>query len=574
MSIFIRVNLIFIVIITIFALLISIFSYYSLRSHYLNTITSHLENTALLARNLLKNSMKNPDIGEIDSMVDNLARDLNVRITVVDSCGKVLGDSLRNPGEMENHSERIEIKDALSKGFGKSIRYSTTLDETLLYVAIPIKEGEKTLGVVRNSISLKNVKALLEEMRNKLLLSFLITVLIASLTSILLTKILTKPIIDLKKTSMEIAKGNFHFKMPESNVAEFRELANNFQIMASNIKELIGKIEREGNELRTIIENIKEVLIVTDKKGRITIANSAFRALSRTENFIGRFFWEVLRSIDLKDMFEKVIKSQQSETKEVSIGNNFYLVSCAILPEELIFVFTDITPLKQIEKKKRELISNISHELKTPLTAIKGFVETLEETLKDPESISFVKIIKRQTERMINILKDILTLSRLEDRAFQLRIEKVNLNELIENTMKLFEKRIKDKGLEMEFSYEKEITINADPELLEQLIINLIENAINYTEKGKIGVSIKGFSSMVKIEVFDTGIGISEEHIPRIFERFYVVDKSHSKEAGGTGLGLSIVKHIVLLHNGEIEVESKVGEGSRFIITLPLQSTS
>lgn len=570
MSIFVRLTLIFITIITIFALLISLFSYYSLRSHYLNTLTSYLESNAILARNLLENLMENPDIEKIDSIVDNLARSLNVRITVVDVSGKVLGDSMRNPMEMENHKERIEIKDALIKGFGKSIRYSTTIDESMLYVAIPIKRGEKTLGVVRNSISLKNVKSLLEEMRNKLFLSFIIAVLIAFLTSILLTKILTKPIIELKETSMEIAKGNFHFKMPQSKVAEFRELARNFQIMASNIKELISKIEREGNELRTIIENIKEALVVTDKKGRITIANSAFKNLSRTEKFTGRFFWEVLRNIDLKDMFEKAIMSQQSEIKEISIGNSFYLVSCAILPEELIFVFTDITPLKQIEKTKKELISNISHELKTPLTAIKGFVETLEENVKDPESSSFIKIIKRQTERMTNILKDILTLSGLEDRAFQLRTEKVNLNELIENTIRLFGKRIKDKGLEMEFNYGEKITINADPELLEQLLINLIENAIDYTEKGKIGVSIKISGSQVAIEVFDTGIGIPEEHIPRIFERFYVVDKSRSKEAGGTGLGLSIVKHIVLLHNGDIKVESKVGKGSRFTVTLPL----
>lgn len=570
MSIFIRLTLIFITIITIFALLISLFSYHSLRPHYLNTLTSYLESNAILVRNLLENSMENPNIEKVDSIVDNLARSLNIRITVVDASGKVLGDSMRNPMEMENHKERIEIKDALSKGFGKSIRYSTTIDESMLYVAIPVKRGEKTLGVIRNSISLKNVEALLKKMRTKLFLSFLIALMIVSLTSISLTKVLTKPIIELKKGSMEISKGNFNFKMPESNVMEFRELARNFQIMASNIKELISKIEREGNELRTIIENIKEALVVTDKRGRITIANPAFKNLSRAENFTGRFFWEVLRNIDLKDMFEKAIMSQQSETKEISIGNSFYLVSCAILPEELIFVFTDITPLKEFERTKKELISNISHELKTPLTVIKGFVETLEETVEDPETLSFIKIIKRQTERMINILKDILTLSRLEDRAFQLRTEKVNLNELIENTMRLFEKRIKDKGLEMEFNYEEKITLNADPELLEQLLINLIENAINYTEKGKIGVSIKSSGSQVAIEVFDTGIGIPEEHIPRIFERFYVVDKSRSKEAGGTGLGLSIVKHIVLLHNGDIKVESMVGKGSRFIVTLPL----
>lgn len=570
MSIFGRLTITFILLITIFALLISILSYYSLRSHYLNTITSNLENDAILLRNLLETSMENPEIEEIDSTVDNLARSLNVRITVVDISGKVLGDSMRDPRDMENHINRVEIKDALIKGFGKSIRYSTTIDENMLYVAIPIKKGEKILGVVRTSISLKDVRALINEIRKKILLSFLITVFVSSIVSIFLTKILTKPIVELKKASMEIAKGNFEVRIPRSNISEISELAKNFQTMATNIQELIEGIKREGEELRAIVENIKEALVVTDEKGRIALANSAFKYLSRSEGFTGRFFWEVLRSIDLKDIFEEAIKSGRQETKEIKIGNNFFLVSCALLPEKFIFVFTDITPLKEIERTKREIISNISHELKTPLTAIKGFVETLEESVKDPESLSFVKIIKRQTERIINILKDVLTLSKLEDRGFQLKIEKVNLNEIIEKTLKLFEKRIEEKGLEMEFSPQETIIINADPDLIEQLLINLIDNAINYTEKGKVGVSIRRINSMVRIEVFDTGIGIPEEHIPRIFERFYVVDKSRSKEKGGTGLGLSIVKHIVLLHNGDIKVESKVGEGSRFIITLPL----
>ncbi|MGQ9618838.1 MAG: hypothetical protein ACUVUG_07775, partial [Candidatus Aminicenantia bacterium] len=275
LSIFVRLSLIFIVFITIFVILISFVSYHSFRSHYLDTTTSYLENTAILTRNLIKNLMKNHDIGEIDLVVDNLAINLNIRITVIDKSGKVLGDSLRDPSEMENCKERIEIKDALSKGFGKIIRYSTTLDEEMLYVAIPIKEKGRTIGVARSSVSLKNLKDLFGKIRNKLILFSLITLLMASITSIILTKILTKPIIELKNASMEIAKGNFHFKMPESNVAVFRDIANNFQMMASNIKTLITKIEKEGDELRAIIETIKEGLVVIDKNGRITIANSA-----------------------------------------------------------------------------------------------------------------------------------------------------------------------------------------------------------------------------------------------------------------------------------------------------------
>lgn len=571
LSLFSRLTLTFVILIAIFSLLISIFSYYSINYHYLKTLTNHLTNNAYMVEAVIKPLIKNGNIEKIDSVVDNLSKNLNIRITVVDSSGKVLGDSLRDPKEMENHANRVEIRDAINKGFGKSIRFSTTIEERMLYVAISIKDGEKTIGVVRTSIFLKDIKSLLKDIRKEIFLSFLITLLIASLISILLTKILTKPLAGLKKATDEIAQGNFNAKIPESTIKEIKELSKNFENMALNIRELVREIEKERNELRTIIESMREALVVTDRKGKIILTNSSFRELAKTENLTQRYFWEVLRSVELKDIFEKITNSQSPEKKEIKIGNNFYLLSSAILSEEIIFVLAEITSVKQLEKTKKELITNISHELKTPLTAIKGFIETLEESINDPRSLEFINIIKRQTERLINILKDVLTLSRLEESTLKLNIEKVELNSLVNNVLKLFEKRIKDKNLKVEFSPEETIEINADRDLLEQLFLNLIENAINYTEKGKIGISMEKTDSKLKIEVFDTGIGIPQEHIPRIFERFYVVDKSRSKETGGTGLGLSIVKHIVLLHNGDIKVESKIGEGSKFIITLPLK---
>lgn len=570
LSLFSRLALTFIILNIIFSILIFLLSYYSIKSHYLNTLTSHLKNYAIITETLVKPLIKNPDIERIDSVVNNLSKDLNIRITVVDSSGVVLGDSLKDPREMENHINRIEIKDALKNGFGRSIRYSTTLEESMLYVAIPVKDGRETYGVIRTSIFLKDVKILLEDIRKKIFFSLFLAVLIASLISFILSKMLTRPVIELERASVEIARGNFNTKVPESNIRELRELAKNFQNMVSNIRELIKEIEKEREELRSIIENVKEGLVVTDKKGRILLSNPAFKELASAKNLEGRYFWEVLRSIELRDMFEKAIKLESQVTEEINIGNKVFLVSCTLLPEEMIFVLSDITSVKQLEKQKKELIANISHELRTPLTAIRGFIETMEESIENSEVLAFISIIKRQTERLINILKDILTLSYIEDRAFQLKIDKVNLNALVNHTFKLFEKRIKEKGLEFEFFSEEVLEMNADPELLEQLFINLIENAVNYTEKGKIGISMVRIDSKIKIEVFDTGIGIPQEHIPRIFERFYVVDKSRSRETGGTGLGLSIVKHIVILHNGDIKVESKVGEGSKFIITFPL----
>ncbi len=574
LTFFTKIALTFVLLITIFTVLISIYSYHSINYHYLKNFTDYLKNNASLISHIVKPLIKNSEIEKIDYILDNMGKNLNFRITVVDRDGVVLGDSLENPKEMENHINRTEIRDALQKGFGKSIRYSTTLEESMLYVAIPIIEGGEILGVVRTSIFLKDLRMLIKDIRNKIFLSSLITALIASLIAIFLAKIFTRPLVAIEKASIEIAKGNLNTEIPESNILEFRELAKNFRNMVESNRELVERMEKERDELRTIIENIKEGLVVTDRKGRIILANPTFKEISKSENINGRYLWEVLRSIEIKDMFDKALKVQVSEVPEIKISNKHYIVSFAILPEEIIFVFSDITPLKEIERTKKELISNISHELRTPLTAIKVFVGTLEERLNDPESLSFINIVKRQTERLINILKDVLTISKLEDRAFQIKKEKVNLNHLTKNTLKLFEKRIKDKGLEVELFFEGNVELEADPVLMEQLLINLIENAINYTERGKIGIKAAVDDSKVKIEIFDTGIGIPEEHIPRIFERFYVVDISRSKETGGTGLGLSIVKHIVLLHNGEIKVESKVGEGTKFIIKLPIQAKS
>ena len=241
--------------------------------------------------------------------------------------------------------------------------------------------------------------------------------------------------------------------------------------------------------------------------------------------------------------------------------------------KEIVITFHEITEIKKTEKFKKDFISNVSHELRTPLTAIKGFIETLLETAKD-ENKRYLKIIERQTDRLINIVKDLLKLSELEDIGegkIEISSSKVDLKKLINGVFSIYEKEIKNKGLKSVVKIDKNVPkIKADPFKLEQLFINLIENAIKYTEKGEIRITAKKEDKSVVIEVSDTGTGIARKHLSRIFERFYVVDKSRSKELGGTGLGLSIVKHIVQLHNGEINIESTIGKGTKFTIALPI----
>ena len=256
----------------------------------------------------------------------------------------------------------------------------------------------------------------------------------------------------------------------------------------------------------------------------------------------------------------------------LELNNRIFLCSATSLKskEEIVLVFHDITEIKEIEKMKRDFVANVSHELRTPLTAIKGFVETLLDEEKDLNKKHYLKIIQRHTDRLINIVKDLLLLSQLEERRSKLEIEDVNLKRLLEDISKMFIEKIKQKKLKLKIEIQKDLPlVKADPFKLEQMFINLIDNAIKYTDKGEIKISIEQIDNLIKIVVADTGIGISEKHLSRIFERFYVVDKSRSRRYGGTGLGLSIVKHVVLLHNGKIEVKSKKNKGTKFTIYLP-----
>jgi two-component system phosphate regulon sensor histidine kinase PhoR len=232
-------------------------------------------------------------------------------------------------------------------------------------------------------------------------------------------------------------------------------------------------------------------------------------------------------------------------------------------------IFHDITEIKNTEKIKKDFILNVSHELRTPLTAIKGFIESLGTEI-DKKNLRYLDILKRNTERLINIVNDLLVLSELEDRETVLRLEDVDLNQLIEDIRKIFEQKLKEKKLNLKIqSADKHITVKADSFQLEQIFINLIDNAIKYTQKGGIVITVKQDKKYTTISIEDTGIGIPKENLTRIFERFYVVNKSRSRSLGGTGLGLSIVKHIVLLHNGKIDVESTLGKGTKFTISLP-----
>jgi two-component system phosphate regulon sensor histidine kinase PhoR len=267
-------------------------------------------------------------------------------------------------------------------------------------------------------------------------------------------------------------------------------------------------------------------------------------------------------------MFESLGPDSNMLSDNIELNGKSYLCSISFLSssEQIVLTLHDITQVMQLSTIKKDFVVNVSHELRTPLTAIKGFVETLEDE-KVEKSKRYLEIIRRHTDRLISIVQDLQQLSELEATE-QLELETVNLTQLMKPILKMFEPQLSNKGLNIELKVDN-VEISADPFKLEQVFINLIDNSIKYTEKGKITVSAEQDTKQTRIVIQDTGIGIPKEHLPRIFERFYVVDKSHSRKMGGTGLGLSIVKHIVQAHRGTITIESEVRTGTKVIITLP-----
>ncbi len=547
-------------------------SFRSIKRHYINTLTGNLQNLCLTLNLEISPLIEEGRTEEQDNLIKKLGKEIETRITVINLEGAVLADSEKDHELMENHKGRLEMIQAIKGGIGKSLRYSTTVKEEMLYVAMPVKKNDKILGALRASLFLKEINNLIYNLKLTICKTAAIIVIIFLLGALIFTRNLSIPIKKLSNASRKVAQGDFNAKVYLKNNDEIKELADSFNYMTGQIKTLFAQLSDQKEELNSIISSINEGLCVLDNEEKITISNDSFRNFVQNNSVKGRFYWEVLRKIEFEELIKKVRKEKNSFFCEIELNSRTYLCNATFCSNkgEIVVTLHDITKAKNLENTKKDFVTNVSHELRTPLTAIKGFVETLEES-SDNESKNYLNIIRRHTDRMINIVKDLLLLSELEEKPQNLKLEEVNLKDLIENILKIFEQNLRKKNLTLKFNADKKLTsIKADLYKLEQVFINLIDNAVKYTERGEIIISLCQNDGSVVIEIQDTGICIPREHLSRVFERFYVVDASRSKKLGGTGLGLSIVKHIVLLHNGKIDVKNTPGTGTKFIVTLPI----
>jgi len=565
----------FIIVILLFTTLIILYSYQRIKENYTQTLTTDLKYLNICLIELLKPLLINNNIDSLKSKVNNLGEQTNTRITIIDTLGVVLADSKRDPKTMENHLHRQEIHDVLVKKKTISIlRYSTTLQKEMLYVAMPINDiNNNLIAVSRIAIFLSDIDNLNFIIFRDIIKITLFILFITIALIIIIASNITKPIKELTKASRKIALGDFDINIITKTNDEIRELGIYFNQMTYKLKKLFNELIAQKKSYTALISSIMEGILVINFKGEILLTNKAFNDIFNISGIEGKEYKEVLKINEIKEIIDEVILYKKIIKKEISFNNRTYLISSNLTKSnnEIIFIIYDFTDLSNINQLKKDFIVNVSHELRTPLTAIKGYIETIEDDVEG-ETLKYVEIIRKHTDRLINIVQDLLTLSELENATNTIQLSKTDINIILYNVTKLLEPKAKEKNIKLICQVEEGFPkVKIDPFKMEQVFINLIDNSIKYTSSGFVKVDIFQRDEFAYFEISDTGSGIPKEHHSRIFERFYTIDKSRSRKVGGTGLGLSIVKHIILLHNGEIYIDSNYTNGTKFVIKLPLK---
>lgn len=558
-----------------------------LKDRLLQQVEDRLSKNAFLLKGIIQKDYegRTPSY-EIDTLIKNIGRDLNERITFIDRHGTVLGDTEIAPEDLpniEDHSRRPEYIEAFQTSHGMAIRYSTTLKMDMMYVAVKAAPRGEFLGVVRVAVPLTQVKKLIRRTEYSLATAFMLCAVLILILNIFVSRRLSHPVEEITRAAEEISKGNFDVKARYSAKGELGALGHSINLMASEIKKRVREITQEKETLKTILRGMSDGVMVVDALGKIILINRALEdLLQRSSDVSGKPPVEVIRNAELQNGFSEVLDKGETFSLELSVATPEadkvldVTIARLVLQDGIggaVAVFHDITDLKRVEQMRQDFVANVSHELRTPLTSIKGYAETLcDEGIKDvPKAQSFAEIILKHANRLSTLVQDLLSLTQLESQSSPILKNEIDLRKVLDAAVLVVKPRAERKSLNIQTeSVPEETMVWANWDQMAQALINLLDNAVKYTQEGgSITVSVAYAGDEVHITVADTGIGIPREHLNRIFERFYRVDKNRSRELGGTGLGLSIVKHIIQSHGGSVWVQSELEGGSAFSFSLP-----
>jgi two-component system phosphate regulon sensor histidine kinase PhoR len=568
--------------------LLTIFTGRSMRGFVLEHTRGDLEDTCRLLIPRLNPLVQSNAQAEIQQLCLEAAEHTGDRLTVILPDGKVVGDSRQDPEYLDNHKQRPEVQAALTGVAGHSLRYSTTLNQQLLYVALPGKapDGQGRVPyVVRASVSMESLSILLRQIYGEIIAVGLILLLLAAGLSLYFTRRMSRKLQVLREGAMAFSRGDLDHELDIADPVEVADVAHSMNSMARQLEERIRKIEAQRQELAAVLASMVEGVIAVDRDENVIRMNQvAGRLLETTQEVaIGRSIQEVGRNSSLTAVVQKTLADHLSRAVDIELGGSpprvlevqaSSLLGLEGLPIGALLVFNDVSRIRRLQTMRKDFVANVSHELKTPITSIKGFVETLLESPPEDkaELDRFLGIINRQADRLGHIISDLLALSRLEqsDSSESIEFFDLPLRPILERVVRDFQNRQPAMGQRLRLECGPDLRARLNGPLLEQAVTNLVDNALKYGAEGTaVVLECHAENGNVCIDVVDEGQGIGAQHLPRIFERFYRVDKARSRQMGGTGLGLAIVKHIAQAHGGHAAVTSEPGVGSTFTIMLP-----
>ncbi len=511
----------------------------------------------------------------LQQIVDEQARVADARCTVIDKSGRVLADSEANASTMENHAQRPEFIAALSGKLGSNSRSSRTIGSPFLYVAAPIPGG-----AVRMAYPLSAIQQAKRQIRRKLLessaLAFAIALLIAGFTS----RSISRRLRNIVSFAERVAAGDLSARIAGNSNDEIAQVALALDKTTRKLEQSFATVEASRNQLETLLNSMQEAVIAVAADGRVLWANKRMNRIATQGVRLHAPLIETSRSPEFLRAVSEALEEGGVRTARVSsstMGRTFDATVAPMQGGGAVAVLYDITKIERIEKTRRDFIANVSHELRTPLTSIQGYAETLTDTVPEgAQEREFIEIIRKNAARMSRLTEDLLTLARVESREQRFEFRPIGPAALLQDAYESFREVARGAGVEIEINNTATCEASADPDAIHQVFANLIDNAIKYAASAShiiIGARpAPADPEQIEFFVRDFGPGIASEHLPRLFERFYRVDKARSRESGGTGLGLAIVKHIVLAHNGVIHAESELNHGSTFFFTLPIAS--
>ncbi len=575
-----RIALPYIALVLVAALGLGLYLSDFMRDAYLRDIEGQLLSEARLVADALAPVL---DQGESGTTLDESAKRYSAltgsRITVVASDGVVIGESHENRAGMDNHLYRVEIQDALRSGSGASIRYSLTLGYELLYVAAPVRSGDQVLGVVRLALPLRQIQFHVSGLRLAVIVAALVTAFGAAALAMWIADRITRPVRQLTEVMRRMETGDLSARVLPTTGDEVGALCLAFNNMAARQRQAMDELSREKSRLETILQNTINGILITDGEGRVRLINPAAERLLAADarTALGQTFAQVARNHRIIAVWERCFEQRLQQAGPVEVDARSLYLQVVVVPlpgkEEgaCLVILQDLSQTRRLQTARRDLVANVSHELRTPLASLKALTETLRDGALDdpPAATRFLDQLNGQVDDLTQIVDELVELTRIESGQVPLRLAPVMVADVVNAVLQRLAPQAERAGLVIASRIPADLpAILADRDRIGQVTTNLLHNAIKFTPRGgRVEVEAAVQASEVVVSVHDTGIGISAESLPRVFERFYKVDRSRTE--GGTGLGLAIAKHIVQAHGGRIWVESREGEGSTFSFAVP-----